>query len=51
MFFRSSKKNSLRFGNFLDPNLGVGGPLFRTPCLDFKEISIFALKNTSYFED
>ncbi len=52
MFFRSSKKNLPRFANFLDPNLGVGGPLFWTPCLEFKEISIFALKkNMSYFED
>ena len=51
MFFRSSKKNTLGFANFLDPVLGVGGPLFWTPCLDFKEGSIFEVKNMSYFED
>jgi hypothetical protein len=27
IFIRSPKKNTLRFANFLDPNLGVGGPI------------------------
>jgi hypothetical protein len=51
IFIRSPKKNTLRFANFLDPNLGVGGPIVWTPCLDVKEGSIFEVKNMSYFED
>jgi hypothetical protein len=50
-FLQIIKEKYTRVCKFFGPHLGGRGPLFLTPCLDFKEGSIFEVKNMSYVED